>query len=189
MLRKLHIWEIIKNGHKSLYHEIDGYKGNVIVKFLLFDLSPLIVSLFFVFFSNFHYKLEEFSSDILSGLSLFSGLLFSLIVVIVDKAKARKGSLLSSKNEEEKNYLSKYLLYSEQLITQISLSIIYSFSIIILLVLTQIQIENIPIPINIILFLYFAGITLITYFSIQFFILILIIISGMYSVFINELDN
>lgn len=189
MLNKLHLWEIIKNGHISLYHEIDGHKGSVRQKIIVFDFLPVVISFGLYFLTNFQSKLPEFSSDILSGLSIFSGLLFSLIVVIVDKAKTRKATLLSSENEEEKNYLTKYLLYSEQLVTQISLSIIYAFIVILLLILSLIRLENLNIPIEIMTIMSSIGIFLITYFSIQFFFLILLIISGMYSIFINDIDN
>lgn len=189
MLNKLHLCEIIKSGHKSLYQEIDGHKGNLIQKILIFDITPIIISIGLFLFTNFQNMLPDFSSDILSGLSLFSGLLFSLIVVIVDKAKARKATLLASTNEEEKNYLTKYLLYSEQLVTQISLSIIYAFTVILLLILGLIRLENLEVSSQVISLMCSIGIILITYFSIQFFILILLIISGMYSIFINDIDS
>lgn len=189
MLNKLHLREIIKNGHKSLYHEIDGHKGSVWQKIAVFDFSPFVISMGLYFLTNFQSKLPEFSSDILTGLSMFSGLLFSLIVVIVDKAKARKATLMTSENEEEKNYITKFLLYSGQLVTQISLSIIYAFIIIILLIINLIRIENLNISFEIMSIISLVGILLITYFSLQFLILILLIISGMYSVFIDDIHN
>ena len=189
MLNKLHLKEIVKSGHKSLYYEIDGHKGSLLQKIIFFDIFPIIISFGLYFFTNFQTMLPDFSSDILSGLSLFSGLLFSLIVVIVDKAKARKATLIASVNEEEKNYLTKYLLYSEQLVTQISLSIIYAFIVILLLIMGLIKLENCNISTEIIEIMSSVGMILITYFSIQFFILILLIISGMFSIFINDIDS
>lgn len=187
MLNKLHLREIFVNGHKSLAKEIDGQKGNILQKILIFDFLPVVISFFLFFYTNFQSMLPQFSSDILSGLSLFSGLLFSLIVVIVDKAKTRKANLLASSNEEEKNYLSKYLIYSEQLVTQISLSILYAFIVIFLLIFIRISLTNFNITHEFSTVLSTIGIILITYFSIQFLILILIIISGMFSIFINEI--
>jgi|SRR5690554_491469 len=189
MIGKFHILEVIKDGHKSLYTDIDGYIRNKASKIIIFDLAPIIISFVLFFMTDFSQHLKEFSSDILTGISIFSGLLFSLIIVIVDKAKTRKTELINNKNDEIKNYVNKYLRFSEQLISQISLSIIYSFTIIIILILSSISIDFFEVPLILNKILFSMGIITIVYFSIQFFILLLIIISGMYSVFISDISE
>jgi|SRR5690554_2902080 len=189
MIGKFHIIEIIKDGHRSLYTDIDGYVRSKLSKILMFDILPLLIALLMVFLSNFSEKLSSFSSDILTGISIFSGLLFSVIIVIVDKAKVRKAEMIDNKNDEIKIHLSKYLLFSEQLVSQISLAIFTSFLVIISLISSLISIQNIDIPVFIIESLSFLGVVSIIYFSIQFFILLLVIISGMYSIFVSEISN
>lgn len=72
------------------------------------------------------------SSDVISGIGLFAGLMFTLLFVITGNYKARKSELNNSKNEEDVKYLQRYFAFAEQSISLISYSIVKAGAIIII---------------------------------------------------------
>lgn len=72
------------------------------------------------------------SSDIISGIGLFAGLMFTLLFVITGNYKARKLELRNSKNEEDVKYLHSYFAFAKQSISLISYSIVKAGAIIII---------------------------------------------------------
>lgn len=160
-------------------------KGGLWRKILFFDLMPGIISLFIIISGNSIIKNDSLVNYILVTCSIFAGLLFSLIVVIVDKAKRKK----DTKNpaiESEFYYLMKYLRFSRQLITKISFAIVVAFIDIVLIALLSLdfQIQHAFLDTTTTVIIGF----LIFYFFIQFGILILNIISDMYDVFTEEIS-
>lgn len=147
---------------------------------------PGAVALFFLLKGNTIGSQGNFIDYLLLTCSIFAGLLFSLMVVIVDKAKKIK-EVKDSKKENEFYYLRKYLRFSRHLITKISFSIFLALVIIIIVscnnltfgikvsILNQLKPE---------IFTFFLF-----YFAIQFGLLILDIISDMYEVFKDEIGN
>jgi hypothetical protein len=190
MKGKFHLKEIIVNAHKSLYKDVNNNTISLSAKVIGFDVFPGLLAGLIICLGNSINLLKDFSESLLTTFSLFSGLLFSLIIVLVDKAKSRKLDLIKNDNEESKNYLKRYLNFSEQLISQISFSIILSFVVIIILLCSQLKFDNEWFNNSSIkmLQLYLSSFTLF-YFSIQFIILLAVIISGMFSVFLEEIDN
>lgn len=190
MKDKFHLKEIIVNAHKSLYKDVNNNTISLSAKVIGFDVFPGLLAGLIIFLGNSINLLKDFSESLLTTFSLFSGLLFSLIIVLVDKAKSRKLDLIKNENDESKNYLKRYLNFSEQLISQISFSIILSFVVIIVLLCSQLKLDNEWFNNSSIktFQLYLSSFTLF-YFSIQFIILLAVIISGMFSVFLEEIDN
>jgi len=186
----LKVKHIVKAAHKALFTEISGTvkpkaKRN---KILLFDILPGLIAFFIIFKGNFLVKDSAMINYIMTTCSIFAGLLFSLIIVIVDKAKKIKETK-SDKVENEFYYLSRYLRFSRHLITKIAFTILVSLAIIILLILANLKlgIGNI-IPILADTKKYIVSF-LVIYFSIQFIYLIVNIISDMYDVFLEEIGT
>ena len=189
MTYNFHIVEIVRYAHKSLYTDINGNRSGLGWKLFLFDILPLLLAVLLIWLGNDLSVIEEISTYLFTTLSLFAGLLFSLIVVIVDKAKSKKLQI-TSQDEEVLNYYQRYMNFSEQLITQISFTILLSLGIILFLFGKQLEVD--------VGYSFHAEVCkwtnrgldgLIYYFSFQFLIMLLIIISGMYSVFLDELKE
>ena len=120
--------------------------------------------------------------------SIFAGLLFSLIIVIVDKAKKIKETK-SEIIESEFYYLSRYLRFSKHLITKIAFTILVSLLIIVLLIFANLKLGiGSLIPLLADTKKYIVSFFVI-YFSIQFIYLIVNIISDMYDVFLEEIGK
>jgi hypothetical protein len=180
------IIEIFLNAHSSLYTDIAGIvkRKYKIRKIALFDILPGVIALLFVYNSNTIDKNSDLINYLLLTCSIFSGLLFSLMIVIVDKAKRMK-EIKDETKEGEFYHLKKYLRFSRQLITKISFTILISLLIIILISCIKfsfgIEIEWLTkSKIYVVSFLIY-------YFSVQFLILIINIISDMYDVFKEEI--
>lgn len=171
-----------------MWYDTSGYFSTWRFLFvsIVFDIVPLILSIWIVKLGNTIYSRTEFIDYLLLSCSIFAGLLFSLIIVIVDKAKKIKEEK-STKNQDDFYYLSRYLRFSKELITKISYAIITCIVIILIICIRGIDlgvpisylVVNKPEILSLILF----------YFSIQFGILIINIISDMYAVFSEEIGN
>ena len=185
----LQIKNIIKEAQVALYTDDDGNKRpyGVVKMVLLFHLLPLAVAIYFVCGGNILKGESPLVDNILVICSIFSGLLFSLIIVIVDKAKKIKVEV-NTKFEDQKGYMTRYLNFSKHLIVKISYAILISILIIALCILlnidlfsesTLLSVQNLKAPVVSILVLYFA---------IQFLLLIIDIVSDMYDVFLDEIN-
>ncbi len=174
--------------HKALYIDNGGYeeKNGMIKKILFFDLLPFVIGVVFVILGNVLKSDSPIVDNILIVCSIFSGLLFSLIIVIVDKAKKMKEET-DVNLEAKRNYLKRYLRFSRHLIVKISYAIILSILIIVGCVTLSMNIlpddwmsfiqELKPTVVSLVIY----------YFSIQFLFFIVDIISDMYDVFIEEI--
>ena len=184
----IRIFEIIRESHKSLFTELSGvvYARAKWAKIIVFDVLPGIVSALFISNSNLVNKDKEVMQYLLMTCSIFAGLLFSLIIVIVDKAKKIKDKPRGN-NEGEFYYVSRYLRFSKQLITKISFAIIIALIVIIFGILGEINFGLTFIPEGISKFKNHIISFIICYFSTQFFLLVIHIISEMYSVFLEEI--
>ena len=182
------IQQIIIEAHKSFYTETSGVKSRrgKFIKAIFFDLMPGIVSVYLVLVPNLIIAKSIVVGYLLTTYSIFAGLLFSLIIVIVDKAKKIKEKANVEK-EERFYYVKRYLRFSKQLITKIAFTIIIALILIMLSLITQLNfgMHNISSWIaihkpHIVSFLIF-------YFTIQFVLMILQIVSEMYEVFLEEI--
>jgi hypothetical protein len=184
----LKVRHIIIEAHTALFTEISGIvkpKARF-YKILLFDILPGLIAFYIVYLGNFFSKDSVMINYIMTTCSIFAGLLFSLIIVIVDKAKKMKETK-SKDTENEFYYLSRYLRFSRHLITKIAFTIIVSLSIIILLIFANLKLGiGSLIPLFSDTKKYIISFCVI-YLSIQFIYLIVNIISDMYDVFLEEI--
>ena len=186
----LKVKDIVYEAHTALFTEISGTvkpKAKY-YKILVFDVIPGLIAFYIVFMGNFLEKGAVITNYIITTCSIFAGLLFSLIIVIVDKAKKMKETK-SGQVENEFYYLSRYLRFSRHLITKIAFTILLSLSIIILLIVANLKLGiGSLIPLLFDTKKYVISFFVI-YLSIQFIYLIVNIISDMYDVFLEEIGK
>lgn len=90
--------------------------------FLSFVFVPLIVSALPLVFPLV--SLSDIGSNFLAGLSLFVGILFSLIITISDKVKTKKEELGNSADASHLARLSAYIKFGQDTVTVI-ISVVY----------------------------------------------------------------
>jgi hypothetical protein len=190
MWTKIKIWEIRYDAIESLYKD---YNGRIVKKrftvFKYFYLFPLLISGILL------YSGALIDSDIanyfITGISIFAGLFFNLLLVVADKLNIRKRLLECETNEETKNYVIRYRHFSEQLISQISYGIVISIVLIILMFLTHFKSWLPKVDISYILTIYkilkYLLNGLIFYFGTQFIIMLFVILSSMYVMLLDDI--
>lgn len=100
---------------------------------------PILLSLVLILLDQ---KLTENSiTYFITGISIFAGLFFNLLIVVSDKMDKRKNQL-ESDYEPTYDYAKDYKLFSERLIASISYAIILSILVIGLMFFTQIDYGN-----------------------------------------------
>lgn len=176
-----HIGEILRDGINTISNSRKRY-------FILIWL-PLLLSVACVFFLDISIQ-GNYVSSIIGSFAIFSGFFFTLIVYVSDKATNKRKEYSNSLEESDQRFLKKYLKFSERLIIQISYSIVVSIFAIILLFLTQFDfsltfsIKDHSIEIGKIYFFSINVITLAVCFN--FLLFLLLIISNMYALFLEE---
>lgn len=189
---KIKIFEIRKNALSYLNKDFRGIQStSKILVFFYYYLIPLIIGLTLI---AFEFKIDkDISTYLITGLSIFAGLFFNLLIVVSDKMRQRK-VLYNSEKDDEKDYAELYKTFSEQLIAYISYAIILSLLLIILMFITQLNLknfnhlifsdsikENLKIARSIFNFFIF-------YFGYQLLIILSIILSNMYIMLIDDIN-
>lgn len=190
MWTKIKIFEIRHDALQSLHKDFNGHvsksKKSVLEYYYAF---PILVSIILLY-SGVSIN-SEIANYFITGISIFAGLFFNLLLVVADKLNAKKRLLEKDTNEETINYITRYRHFSEQLISQISYGIIVSIGIIILMFLTNFSHWLPPTKVPEILFLYkilkYSLNGLIIYFGMQFITLLFIILSSMYVMLLDDL--
>jgi len=190
MWTKIKIFEIRKDALESLRKDYNGrIVKNKRIVFSYYYMFPFIISITFLSIG------VSINSDIanyfITGISIFAGLFFNLLLVVADKLNVRKRLLDSDSNEETKNYVIRYRHFSEQLISQISYGIVISIGLIILMFFTHFK-SLLPQTdmcyvkiINKILEYTLNG--LIFFNGTQFIIMLFVILSSMYVMLLDDL--
>lgn len=189
---KIKIFEIRKNALSYLNKDFRGIQStSKILVFFYYYLIPLIIGLTLI---AFEFKIDkDISTYLITGISIFAGLFFNLLIVVSDKMRQRK-VLYNSEKDDEKDYAELYKTFSEQLIAYISYAIILSLLLIILMFITQLNLknfnhlifsdsikENLKIARSIFNFFIF-------YFGYQLLIILSIILSNMYIMLIDDIN-
>ncbi len=139
-MRSNKLFEIRKEAHRSLYFDnrnrliAEKWKLN-----LLYYGIPIIISLILIFLNQL--LTENSITYFITGISIFAGLFFNLLIVVSDKMEKRK-SQLASIYEPTSKYAEDYKLFSERLIASISYAIILSILVIGLMFFTQISYDK-----------------------------------------------
>mgnify|MGYP001088381890 CR=1 FL=1 len=134
------LFYIRKEAHGALYYD---NRNRLIAKKwklnLVYYALPIIISLILVLLNQ---NLTENSiTYFITGISIFAGLFFNLLIVVSDKMDKRKKQL-ESNFEPTNNYAKDYKLFSERLIASISYAILLSILVIGLMFFTQVKYES-----------------------------------------------
>lgn len=173
-----HLIEIIKDGLSTI--EARGKR------LMLLFVFPLLIGALLEFYAKINIS-KDYIDGLISSLSIFTGFFFTLIVYVADKAANKKNQYRIEENEEDKRFLNSYLTFTERLISQISYSIFLSILVIASSLLSQLKLpclvdgicEYINSGIEIVIF------SLIVHFGIY----LLLIVSNMYALFLEEIKR
>ena len=190
---KIKISEIRKDALNNLFKQHNGEKvvNEKVVKFYYYIL-PIIVSIV-VLLLGVTIK-ESIASYLITGISIFAGLFFSLLITVSDKMNKRK-ELQKSLSETDVNYFKLYKKFSEQLIAYISYEIVLSVILIILILFTFIDVDDFnfliitTFVINLFKVLNIVLNFLIFYYGIKFLYILLIILSSMYVMLLDDINR
>ncbi|MDR1762322.1 MAG: hypothetical protein LBR55_07715 [Bacteroidales bacterium] len=117
MFSRINIFEICKDGANAIRGE-----SKKITFFLIYWFVPIV---FATILWHFDYCIsKDISSDIVGGIGLFAGLMFTLLFVVTNSYRTRKEQLSYSKNEEDKKYLERYNAFTQSTVSLISYSIV-----------------------------------------------------------------
>lgn len=136
---RINIWKIFKEHKDTMYDYAKYKKENIKVipisdKFLFFYL-PLIFSILLVILLNLKIN-SEYLNVIITSLSIFVGLLFSLLTLVFDLIKKEK--VLALNKDSTEHTKNKYQLLKE-MFTNISFAISLSIFTIVISLTTQIK--------------------------------------------------
>ena len=116
MFNPINIFDIIIDGHRA----ISG--GSRIFTICIYWIIPIIIASLLWYFG--YYIPSDITSDVISGIGLFAGLMFTLLFVVTTNYKNRKQQLENDSNEETKNYIRRYHTFTESAVALISYSIV-----------------------------------------------------------------
>lgn len=142
---------------------------------------------------------QYFTSDsityFITGISIFAGLFFNLLLVVSEKMDKRK-PLLSSAYEPTKNYAIRYRNLSESLISSISYSILLSIALIAAMFLTQFEMPSFLLKsfkLEFVFYINYGLMVLLNFIAyvlgIQFLFFLLHILVGIYDVLMHEMNQ
>jgi len=190
MWTKIKVWEIRKDALLSLRKDYNGRMVKNKTAFLIYyNIIPFLISVIFLLIGvsiN-----SEISNYFITAISIFAGLFFNLLLVVADKLNVRKKMLENNQNEETVNYVKRYTHFSEQLISQISYTIVISLSLIVLMFLVHFKSWLPHSDIEYVIIIYKAlkyilnGI--IFYVGMQFIIMLFVILSSMYVMLLDDI--
>lgn len=189
MWNKIKIFEIKKDALESLKKD---YNGRIVKNHsvsLYYYMLPVIVSVILLVSKATITK--DIANYFITGISIFAGLSFNLLLAVADKLNVKKRLLETDLNEETRNYVLRYRHFSEQLISQISYCIVISIVLILLMFLTHFR-DWLPVTDNhIIKFGYYISKHILNgsifYFGMQFIIMVFVILSSMYVMLLDDL--
>jgi hypothetical protein len=123
--------EIRKHAKESLKFKDFNANSRTKIYWLYLYLLPILFSLLLLSLGLFIEK--EIAGYFVTSISIFAGLFFSLLFIVTDKYNSKKdklNELIEQGDEETRNYLKRYKNFSIFLIRQISFTIILAISLI-----------------------------------------------------------
>lgn len=190
MWTKIKIWEIRKDALLSLRKDInDRIVKDKFGVILYYNLIPLTIAIIFLIIGvtiN-----SEIANYFITAISIFAGLFFNLLLVVADKLNERKKIIIADSDEETVNYVKRYTNFSEQLISQISYTIVLSLLLIVLMFLIHFKDWLPNFEWQYIKLVYHSlkcvlnG--MIFYFGVQFIVMLFVILSSMYTMLLDDI--
>ncbi|SEW49747.1 hypothetical protein SAMN05421841_4311 [Chryseobacterium wanjuense] len=116
MFSKFNLIELLKDGFSEI--RVSPKIFYTIFWHLFF---PIMLSIIFLLFSVTIDN--DIISNIISAISIFSGLLFSVIFVVTENYSKRKNQMSRNQSDEAQSYLKRYKDFTEQITTLILFSV------------------------------------------------------------------
>jgi len=129
MLNKLNVLEIRKDAIEAIKKD-----SNLFSFYLFYYLIPLGLAIL-VHLIKYDINTNLFG-NLISGISLFAGLLFSIIFIVSSNFNSRKVEL-DKREEENKRFLNTYKAFASNIVALISYTVIKSIFIIIILIVSD----------------------------------------------------
>lgn len=179
MISKLNILEIRNDAIRILQKD-----SSVFSFYLIYYVIPILIASGVVFWLSITINTSLFG-NLNAGISLFSGLLFSIIFIVSNNYKERRISH-NSPDDENIRYLERYYEFSTTLISLISYTIIKALYIIVFTVVISLYSEHIKgsidVPVKILW-------SLLIVFLYQFLLYVIIILKEIYSMQYEEINR
>jgi hypothetical protein len=182
---KINLYIILKDGIKSLLHNIDGNSRSTIHMVTILLLIPILLIVLSVYNSTlFPHKIVD---TFISALSIFTALIFGIIFIAPDKLSQRVELFKNQKDDAITNYIIRYKNFTKSFIAQIGSIIIIAIILLVMLLIYSIlvsddeQIRNMPITLHR-LHKTIATIisSIIIFLSYEFFVYLFVLISNIY---------
>lgn len=141
------IIRIIKGGIISLFYDIDGNKRSKFNVIFYFLIIPILVALYVK-----DKDLKDSIDVLLTCLSIFTALIFSVLFIVPDKLSQRIKDMRDRTDDGTHNYLIRFLNFSKIFVKQIAFIIILCLILIVLLIIQKINSNSTIIFINSMLF-------------------------------------
>lgn len=178
MLNKLNILEIRRDALYVLKLNTNKYEFLTI-----YYCIPISIA-FILHYINYDIETRLFR-NLISGISLFAGMLFSIIFIVSKNYNERKRDL-QSKNEEDLQYLNRYKKFSNNIISLISFVVIKAILIIVLLIISDAYKHFLDDEVNFQLRLIWDVFVIII---IQFLLYIIVILKEMYAMQYDDINR
>ena len=123
--------EIYTNTFSFLSKDDSGRNKKRNSTYCYFKVLPVVLSTLLVV-SNIYLD-KDIISYLISFISIFAGLFFALIFIVVDKFNVRRNTFTTN-NDEDVNYIERYKLFSIRFINQISYLILVSILLILIMI-------------------------------------------------------
>lgn len=187
------IKDIRKEALHSLNHDSDGrLLFSNLKKYSLYYVLPALISILLLLAQQF--LSGDSIAYFITGISIFAGLFFNLLLVVSDKMEKRK-FLVNDPYEPTRNYAIRYRTLCENLISSISYTILLSIVLIVLMFISQ---TTLPVfnfleehalkieKVNLILKYVFNFLCYVI--GIQFIFFLVHILTGIYDILIHEMN-
>jgi len=179
MISKINILEIRKDSLKILKRD-----SNSLVFAAIYYILPFAVTVALIFYFSIIIDTELFR-NLIAGISLFSGLLFSIIFIVSDNYKDRRIKL-NTDDDENVQYLKRYHEFSSDLVSLISYTIIKALFIIGLTVIISLYQSHIGKSIDYYIMVLWSLLLILLY---HFLLYVIIILNEIYSMQYEEINR
>lgn len=170
------IYRIIKDGIKSLLHDIDGNRRSKFQVYFGFIFVPIAICLITVWKEI---NLGDIVDTLLTVLSIFTALIFGVLFTVPDKLSQRIERFKNKTDNSTKNYLIRFSNFTRSFVQQITFIIVISIGLIVLLVFQKVVASNV---IKLIL----TAISLVLFYDLVMYILVTL--SNIYILLMDDID-
>jgi hypothetical protein len=178
MLSKLNVFEIRRD---ALIAVKDN--ANIFSFWVVYYILPILIA------SSLHYIEYDVDTrlfgNLISGISLFAGLLFSIIFIVSNNLNTRREQL-KTKDEENIRYIETYKKFAKNIVSLISYTVVKAIFIIIILIISDAVYSYLDNKVNLFLRLLWDVLVVFLY---HFIFYIILILKEMYSMQYEDISK